>query len=661
VNDKAAFNNPPYRYGVVERTFSEYKSGAISQTEVDDFLTLPEELRAGALQAVYQASYDPARNTADYEDGAIRYYSCQSCHMRAVTGTGANKQGVPVRSDLPLHDMTGGNYWMAEAIDYLNSRGKLRLGGGMCAAQIKAMYDGALRAKEQLQLAATLVVESREVKIVNHTGHKLITGYPEGRRMWLNVRWYDSNGQLLREDGAYGPLEDAAGQPVMVTNPASGQPVQVESILDLHDPNTRIYEAHMGMTGEWAGQLLALGYDPGLALSYDRASGLATLTLGQLAASGSASSHETFHFVLNNLVIKDNRIPPFGMDYDEAERRNASPVPQNLFEGQPGGSYEHYDEVPLNPPPGADRADIDLLYQPTSWEYIQFLYLANQGGNAFLGEEGVNMLEAWLNTPTAMARPVVMASAAWRSETQACSLGAPTLNSTTAADKSVALEWSAAAQGTPDGYALYYDQSGKAQLIASLDCGGDCLQFTDTGLTNGQQYCYKVSAFDTECESVFSNIMCATPEAKGQVQLAAVTLTETGRWITEGRARNKYPVYQATTVFDAGDEIIIKLRVTDSAGAGVSGAQASIAISGPESLVLLSSVSDSQGEAEARWATTRPNKKGIGGTTPGGYIAAVTGLNSTTHQWNGVPSELGFDIATLDGMTSRMGFHDHDH
>jgi hypothetical protein len=646
VNDKAAFNNPPYRYGVVERTFSEYKSAAISQTEVDDYMTLPEALRGGALQAVYQASYDPARKTADYEDGAIRYYSCQSCHMRAVTGTGANKQGVPVRSDLPLHDMTGGNYWMAEAIDYLNARGKLRLGGGMSPAQVQAMYDGALRAKEQLQLAATLAVESHEVEIINHTGHKLITGYPEGRRMWLNVKWYGSNGALLREDGAYGPLVDAAGQPVTVTNPATGQPTQVESILDLHDPNTRIYEAHMGMTAEWAGQLLALGYDAGLPLSYDRTSGAAALTLGELAGSGSGSAHETFHFALNNVVVKDNRIPPYGMDYNEAERRNASPVPQNQFEGRPGSVYEHYDEVPLNPPAGAAYADIDLLYQPTSWEYIQFLNLANTGGNAFLGAEGVNMLEAWLNTPTPMARPVVMASAAWQAETQVCSLGAPVLNSASAGDKAVTLGWSAATQGTPDGYALYYDQSGKAQLVASLDCAaGECLQFTDSGLTNGQQYCYKVSAFDSECESAFSNIMCATPQARGQVQTAAVTLTETGRWITAGKARDKYPVYQATTVFDAGDEIIVKLRVTDSTGTGVGGAQASIAITGPESLVLLSSVTDSQGNAEARWATVKPNKRGVGGTTSGAYTAAVLGLNSTSHQWDGTPSELDFDIA----------------
>ena len=38
---------------------------------------------------------------------------------------------------------------------------------------------------------------------------------------------------------------------------------------------------------------------------------------------------------------------------------------------------------------------------------MQFLYLANTKGNAFLANEGVNLLNAWLNT--GMAEPYVMA------------------------------------------------------------------------------------------------------------------------------------------------------------------------------------------------------------------------------------------------------------
>ena len=64
------------------------------------------------------------------------------------------------------------------------------------------------------------------------------------------------------------------------------------------------------------------------------------------------------------------------------------------------------------------------MYQPTSWEYIQFLYLANNRGNAFLADEGVNMLEAWLNT--GMAAPYVMAQTTWGTPPTGCTAITPT-------------------------------------------------------------------------------------------------------------------------------------------------------------------------------------------------------------------------------------------
>ena len=108
-------------------------------------------------------------------------------------------------------------------------------------------------------------------------------------------------------------------------------------------------------------------------------------------------------------MIKDNRIPTWGMRYDDARVRNALPVPEDQY-GNPGagGVYEHWDEVTLNPPAGAVRGEVDLLYQTPSWEYIQFLNLGNDGSISFLADEGVNMLEAWLNT--GMSAPHTMAS-----------------------------------------------------------------------------------------------------------------------------------------------------------------------------------------------------------------------------------------------------------
>jgi hypothetical protein len=404
LTEKAAFNNFPFQYGIVERTYSEFKAGALSSTPVSytAYTALPADLQGGALQAAYESALG-AGTGGKYEDGTTRYFTCQTCHLRPVSGPGCNKKGAPVRKDLPLHDMTGGNYWMPDAIAYLDGQGKLLVGGGLSDTQLAALEAGKARAMKQLSEGVSLSVSGNTVRLVNQTGHKVISGYPEGRRMWLNIKWYDAEGLPIREDGAYGPV---------TTITFNGTPYSVQSLINPNDTNTKVYEAHYAMTREWAAKLVGYGYDPNLPLSYDRYTGAADFTLGELAASAPGTYHETFHFVLNNYVAKDNRIPPYKMSYDEARKRNALPVPADQYGNPgPGGVYNYYDEVTLTPPSHATYASIDLLYQPTSWEYIQFLYLANGGQNAFLAAEGANLLEAWLQT--GMAAPYVMASTAW--------------------------------------------------------------------------------------------------------------------------------------------------------------------------------------------------------------------------------------------------------
>jgi hypothetical protein len=346
-----------------------------------------------------------------------------------VEGPGCNKKGASIRKDLPLHDMTGGaGFWVPDAIKYLDTKGMLRLGGGLTDVQLAALDNGQLRAKKQLSEAATIEIvgNTNTVKVTNLTGHKLITGYPEGRRMWLRTAWYDADGNVLRVDGEYGPLYMADGvTPVTVTNPANGTTVQVRSLIDSYDPNTVVYEAHYGISKDWAVTVADLL--PGLVLSYDRYTGQPDYHIEDLLAAPDGAVHETFHFVLNNVVVKDNRIPPYGMSYNIAAKRNALPVPADQY-GNPGpsGTYDYHDYVDLKPPAGAVYADMELLYQATSWEYVQFLYLANNlPQNAFLADEGIIMLDAWLNTQSetvlldgtvitsTMAEPYRMASTVW--------------------------------------------------------------------------------------------------------------------------------------------------------------------------------------------------------------------------------------------------------
>ncbi len=410
VDTKAAFNNFPHQFGITERTYSEYVAGALDTTLVNDFVSLPAELRVseGSFYINYHRAYD-ARSDANYEDGTPRYFTCQTCHMSASTGVGCNKNNMPIRTDLPRHDQTGSGYWIPDAIQYQDLNGTLRFGTGLTQKQHDALDAGQLRAQELIQSAASVEAwqdsgsSALTVKVTNLTGHKFISGYPEGRRAWINIKWLDAGSEVIAENGAYGDI----GRTV---NDLVGTPHNVKSLID--PSSTIVYEVLMAMDQEWANQLITLGYDANLALTYDRMTDSVAQTLGDLALEPVGTAYHTFHFVLNNTVEHDNRIPPYGFKYDEAMVRNCLPVPADQF-GSPGagGTYNHYDEVDFEIPDGAVAAQVRLYYQPTSWEYIQFLWKANDGASAFLGQEGINMLDAWLNTGQAAPLQIDLAVA----------------------------------------------------------------------------------------------------------------------------------------------------------------------------------------------------------------------------------------------------------
>ncbi|HEY5611074.1 MAG TPA: multiheme c-type cytochrome, partial [Thermoanaerobaculia bacterium] len=168
-------------YSHVERTFSEFMASAYGKN-------------GGASTAA--------------KIGVGTATKCQDCHMRNVTGIAANKAGLTTRSDLALHDMTGGNAWISGILASADSTGPsydsynyaILSGAKYPGATIdvrglqgsgQALLDGRSRALQQLQMAADLVLVSETtsgfaLRIVNNSGHKLISGFPEGRRMWLN-------------------------------------------------------------------------------------------------------------------------------------------------------------------------------------------------------------------------------------------------------------------------------------------------------------------------------------------------------------------------------------------------------------------------------------------------------------------------------------------
>ena len=202
---KAGMKNAPHKFGVVERTFSEHIASPLDTMLVDDFDKLPVGLRKGSIARAYtQAKLSTP--SGNYSDGTPRNFTCQTCHMPPVSGYGCSLFGTPARTDIPLHDQTGGNYWAPDAIVYLDAQNRLFGGNGLTPYQLAGIQDGKLRAIDNLENSAALSVSGNTLRVTNLTGHKLISGYAEGRRMWLNVKWYDASNQLVREDGEYGPL-----------------------------------------------------------------------------------------------------------------------------------------------------------------------------------------------------------------------------------------------------------------------------------------------------------------------------------------------------------------------------------------------------------------------------------------------------------------------
>jgi len=253
--------------------------------------------------------------------------TCQDCHMRDVTGQGASFGNPPVRDDLPLHDMTGGSTWIMGLLPAM-------FPGEVNEAALLAGID---RSRYLLQNAATVDLAQEgsdlEVTVTNQTGHKLPTGYPEGRRIWINVKFYDDGMALLSESAAYNPATGELG----------------------HDAEAKIYDIEPGLD-EVTAPLVGVAPGP------------------------------SFHFALNNKVFKDNRIPPRGFTNAAFADFGGAHVGYSYADGQ------YWDETYYAIPPGATSAEVTLYYQSTSKEFIEFLRDENTTNT--LGQE---MYDLWNN------------------------------------------------------------------------------------------------------------------------------------------------------------------------------------------------------------------------------------------------------------------------
>jgi hypothetical protein len=85
--------------------------------------------------------------------------------------------------------------------------------------------------------------------------------------------------------------------------------------------------------------------------------------------------------------------------------------------------------------------------------------------------------------------------------------------------------------------------------------------------------------------------------------------------------------------------------VKDNNSLPISGATVQLSIAGSGSPVTLTSAaSNAAGVVETVWATSAPNKRGVGGTPDDSYSATVTGVTAAGYTWNRAANPTTFLI-----------------
>lgn len=299
-------SNPLY-----ERSGSDYLLGtlATANPDSDKFEQFPVE-RTYSEWTASDYSQRPVEVGSRFGGNKDTVQSCQDCHMPDTTGTAcAPALNGETRTDLPLHNFNGANSWVLGSIFSLYPTE---------SGLDQTLVDSALsRTYNMMGNATDMDIFERNgrlvVRIVNQSGHKFPTGYIEGRRSWINVRFFDAGDNLISQNGKYD-----------------------YSTATLTTSDTKVYESKHGVS---AAVSMMTGIPQG----------------------------ESFHFAVNNTIEKDNRIPPRGFTNGGFAAIQAEPV------GEAYGEEVYWDDTEYQIPPGAVKAHVFHNHQTTTKEYIEFL------------------------------------------------------------------------------------------------------------------------------------------------------------------------------------------------------------------------------------------------------------------------------------------------
>lgn len=136
-----------------------------------------------------------------------------------------------------------------------------------------------------------------------------------------------------------------------------------------------------------------------------------------------------------------------------------------------------------------------------------------------------------------------------------------------------------------------------------------------------------------------AQVIPSPPPTQGEMGISQI---ESG--IYSGKGRKK--TYTPQNTFKVGDTVVIRTKVIDNdTGLPLANTTVEIIITGPETVTLTTTPSDSNGYAKAIWKTQKPGKRGKPpGTAPGSYTASVTNATVSNYTWDGVTQSTTFSV-----------------
>ena len=181
-------NGKPTKFGPYRDAVSPYHETVYSELHTrSEFCSVCHNVTHPFTSTAIERTYDEWHQS----QYAFNYKECQSCHMPNITGKAAIMG--PERHDLSTHYFNGGNVallnYFGEKENAQRSRDLLKRAGAIEFVELPTFIAG----KD-----ATV-----KIKVSNKgAGHKLPTGFPEGRQMWIYFTVTDAKGAVVYRSGA---------------------------------------------------------------------------------------------------------------------------------------------------------------------------------------------------------------------------------------------------------------------------------------------------------------------------------------------------------------------------------------------------------------------------------------------------------------------------